>query len=189
MSAIAVEPSGTRPKRRIARRRARRARAFGLAALWGLWEGYRWLGNARGWTWPFAVDDTNMPHVHEILHALRPAAAAGRAAAERTTSGTAALFTGKEALVGFALGARDRLCARRSCSRTRGPAARPAAVHRRLADGADPRDRADGRARPRDERRAAVGRRRGDRRVPDLLPRRDQHAARPALARSAARSS
>jgi NitT/TauT family transport system permease protein len=74
-----------------------------LGALWGLWEGYRWLWMHEGWTWPFAVDSTTMPHIYDILHALF----------ERGSTGTllihdlfhAALFTAKEAAVGFALGA------------------------------------------------------------------------------------
>jgi NitT/TauT family transport system permease protein len=77
-----------------------------LAVLWGLWEGYRWLWIQEGWTWPFAVDSTTMPHVHDILRQLF----------RKPTSGVggdillvqllhAAWFTAKEALVGFALGA------------------------------------------------------------------------------------
>ena len=42
----------------------------GIAAFWGLWEGYRWLGETVGITWPFTVDATNMPHIHDMLHAL-----------------------------------------------------------------------------------------------------------------------
>ena len=41
-----------------------------LAALWGLWEGYRWLWMREHWTWPFVVDDTSMPHIHDFLRAL-----------------------------------------------------------------------------------------------------------------------
>ena len=77
-----------------------------LAVLWGLWEGYRWLWSHEHWTWPFVVDSTSMPHIHDILEQLF----------EKPTSGTggsilliqllhAAWFTAKEAIVGFALGA------------------------------------------------------------------------------------
>jgi NitT/TauT family transport system permease protein len=77
-----------------------------LAALWGLWEGYRWLWIHEGWTWPFTVDSTTMPHIHDILRQLF----------RKPTSGVggdillvqllhAAWFTAKEAIVGFALGA------------------------------------------------------------------------------------
>ena len=41
-----------------------------LAILWGLWEGYRWLWIREGWTWPFVVDSTTMPHIHDILRQL-----------------------------------------------------------------------------------------------------------------------
>ena len=41
-----------------------------LAALWGLWEGYRWLGIHFGWQRPFPVDDISMPHVHVMIQAL-----------------------------------------------------------------------------------------------------------------------
>ena len=40
-----------------------------IAALWGAWEGYKWLWESAGWTWPFLVDDTTMPHIHDILGA------------------------------------------------------------------------------------------------------------------------
>ena len=75
-----------------------------LAALCGLWEGYKWLWEWAGWTWPFTVDDVTMPHLHDILAAF----------AEPTTTGGpvlidsllhAAWFTAKEALAGFVLGA------------------------------------------------------------------------------------
>jgi NitT/TauT family transport system permease protein len=77
-----------------------------LGVLWGLWEGYRWLWIHEGWTWPFTVDSTTMPHIHDILRQLF----------RKPTSGVggdillvqllhAAWFTAKEAIVGFALGA------------------------------------------------------------------------------------
>jgi NitT/TauT family transport system permease protein len=76
-----------------------------LAALVGLWELYRWVWIKTGWTKPFVVDDTSMPHIRDIVRALF----------EHPTSGfgdilivqllRAALFTAKEAVVGFALGA------------------------------------------------------------------------------------
>lgn len=75
-----------------------------LAGLWGLWEGYRWVWMETGWTRPFVVDSTTLPHLHDIVGALF----------ERTREGGpllidllfhAALFTAKEAAVGFAIGA------------------------------------------------------------------------------------
>jgi hypothetical protein len=44
--------------------------ALVLLALWGLWEGYRWLWMETGWTRPFVVDGTTMPHLHDIVGAL-----------------------------------------------------------------------------------------------------------------------
>ena len=79
--------------------------ALVLAVLVGGWELYRWVWISTGWTWPFVVDDTSMPHVSTIVRALF----------EQPTSGVgdvlivqlfhAALFTAKEAAVGFVLGA------------------------------------------------------------------------------------
>jgi NitT/TauT family transport system permease protein len=75
-----------------------------LAVLWGFWESYRWTWIRFGLTKPFVVDETTMPHLHDIVGALF----------DRTQSNGpllidylfhAALFTGKEAIVGFALGA------------------------------------------------------------------------------------
>src|SRR5439155_7260314 len=102
MSAIAVERSTSGALRRAA------ARALllpvGLAALWGLWEGYRWLGIRGNWTWPFKVNDTNMPHLSKIWHAFgQPLQPDGPPL--RHYLWHYSLFTGKEALAGFALGA------------------------------------------------------------------------------------
>ena len=38
-----------------------------LAALWALWEGYRWLWMRTGWTRPFVVDDLTMPQQHKAV--------------------------------------------------------------------------------------------------------------------------
>ena len=105
MSAIAVE----RP--RAARAATARSGALGVvrlvvgvAALWGLWEGYRWLGIRGHWTWPFTVDDTTMPHIHRIFAAFdKPLQPEGPPL--RHYEWHYALFTGKEALAGFGLGA------------------------------------------------------------------------------------
>jgi NitT/TauT family transport system permease protein len=77
-----------------------------LAILWGLWEGYRWLWIREGWTWPFVVDSTTMPHIHDILRQLfrKPTSSAGGDILLVQLL-HAAWFTAKEALVGFALGA------------------------------------------------------------------------------------
>jgi hypothetical protein len=65
------------------------------------------------------------------------------------------------------------------------PPARDPALHRRLADGADPRHRSDGRRLARRARAAAVVPRLGDRRLPDVLPRDHQRPARPRVGRPA----
>src|SRR4026208_602912 len=78
--------------------------AIVLGVLWGLWESYKWLWETMGWTWPFVVDDTTMPHIHDILNAFRePITAGGPALLPPLLD--AAWFTAKEALAGFALGA------------------------------------------------------------------------------------
>jgi NitT/TauT family transport system permease protein len=75
-----------------------------LAALAGLYELYRWIWSSTGWTHPFAVDDTSMPHTWVILHALWQPAQVNQPALG-TILFHKSLFTAKEAAVGFALGA------------------------------------------------------------------------------------
>ena len=105
MSAIALE----RPRSRYAgRMKAGTTRAavllLVLAALWGLWEGSRALWIHEGWTWPFAVSDITMPHLNAIVEQLfKPATTGGPLLI--TILWHSALFTAKEALVGFAVGA------------------------------------------------------------------------------------
>ena len=75
-----------------------------IAVLWGGWEGYKWLWETTGWTWPFVVDDTTMPHIHDIFAAFgRPAQTGGPLLITALLKAT--WFTAKEALAGFALGA------------------------------------------------------------------------------------
>jgi len=74
-----------------------------LAALWGLWELYRWVWVSTGWTHPFAVDDVTMPHMHRIIGALfEPSRANGPLLI--SVLAKSSLFTAKEAVAGFALG-------------------------------------------------------------------------------------
>jgi NitT/TauT family transport system permease protein len=75
-----------------------------LAALICLYELYRWVWVSTGWTHPFVVDDTSMPHVWVILHALWQPAQVNQPALG-TILFHKSLFTAKEAAVGFALGA------------------------------------------------------------------------------------
>ncbi|MFL6016457.1 MAG: ABC transporter permease [Gaiellaceae bacterium] len=76
-----------------------------VALLIGSWELYRWIWISAGWTWPFVVDNTSMPHVHTIVQALfeQPTAGVGDVLIVQLLH--AALFTAKEAAIGFVLGA------------------------------------------------------------------------------------
>jgi NitT/TauT family transport system permease protein len=106
VSAIAVERPGANRGLGALVRGVVRAVALvaGLALLWGLWEGYRWLGMRGQWTWPFPVNETTMPHIHTVLRAFdQPLQPGGPPL--RHYLFHYALFTGKEALAGFALGA------------------------------------------------------------------------------------
>ncbi len=77
---------------------------LGVAVFWGLWEAYRWIGETLGITWPFRVDATNMPHIHDMLAAFnKPLQPGGPTLLHYEWHW--ALFTAKEALLGFVLGA------------------------------------------------------------------------------------
>ncbi len=78
--------------------------ALVLAALWGFWEGYRWLWMETGWTRPFVVDETTLPHLHDIVGALFESPQEGGPLLIDLLLDSA-LFTAKEAAVGFAIGA------------------------------------------------------------------------------------
>src|SRR4026208_1935635 len=75
----------------------------GIAVFWALWEGYRWFGETVGITWPFTVDANNMPHIHDMLHALtEPLQPGGPPLIQLEWPW--ALFTAKEAFLGFVIG-------------------------------------------------------------------------------------
>jgi NitT/TauT family transport system permease protein len=76
-----------------------------LGVLVGGWELYRWIWISAGWTWPFVVDDTSMPHIHTIVQALFQHPTSGFGDILIVQLFHAALFTAKEAVVGFAIGA------------------------------------------------------------------------------------
>jgi NitT/TauT family transport system permease protein len=76
-----------------------------LAVLIGGWELYRWIWISAGWTRPFVVDNTSMPHVHTIVQALFQQPTSGVGDVLIVQLFHAALFTAKEAAVGFVLGA------------------------------------------------------------------------------------
>jgi NitT/TauT family transport system permease protein len=104
MASIAIE----QPRRARVGEAARGAKrvglvVVGLATFWGLWEAYRWIGERAGITWPFTVDATNMPHIHDMLGALgKPLQPGGPILLHYEWHW--ALFTAKEALLGFVLG-------------------------------------------------------------------------------------
>ena len=74
-----------------------------LAVLWGLWEGWHWIGTRFALTWPFTVNDITMPHLHRIVQALfQPAQVNGPWLL--TILWHASLFTAKESILGLAIG-------------------------------------------------------------------------------------
>jgi NitT/TauT family transport system permease protein len=76
-----------------------------LGGLWALWEAFKWFGEATELRLgSFQVNDRTLPHVHDIVNTLfEPSRRNGPMLIE--VLGDAALFTAKEAAVGFVLGA------------------------------------------------------------------------------------
>jgi NitT/TauT family transport system permease protein len=75
-----------------------------LVAMVGLWELYHWIWATTGWSWPFVVNDTSMPHVWTIFKAFGQPAQVNQPALI-TVLLHKTLFTAKEAAAGFAVGA------------------------------------------------------------------------------------
>ena len=75
------------------------------AGLWAFWEAFKWLGETTGMRLgAFEVNDRTLPHVHDIVGQLfEPSRRNGPLLIEVLWD--AALFTAKEAAVGFFLGA------------------------------------------------------------------------------------
>src|SRR4051794_25913248 len=108
MDHVATSAAPTTPLPRVARLSgvARRliTGVLVLAALVGIWEGYKWLWQTAGWKWPFAVDDVTMPHLYQVIEAFwQPTTTGGPPLIRSLLDAT--WFTGKEALAGFLLGA------------------------------------------------------------------------------------
>ena len=78
--------------------------ALALLALVGLWELYHWVWASAGWTWPFVVNDTSMPHVWTIFKAFGQPAQVNQPSLINVLLHKTA-FTAKEAAAGFAVGA------------------------------------------------------------------------------------
>ena len=109
--------------------------AVGLVAVY---EGYKWIWETAGFTRPFVMNDRTMPHTWDIVG--RSSSLRGKRPALIEVL-DAALFTAKEAVVGFALGAIGGFLIAVVLVHSTSPP-RVAAVHRRLADDPDPGDRA-----------------------------------------------
>jgi NitT/TauT family transport system permease protein len=75
------------------------------AGLWAVWEAFKWVGEETGFKLgQFTVNDRTLPHLHEIVGQLfEPSRRNGPLLIEVLWD--AALFTAKEAAVGFFLGA------------------------------------------------------------------------------------
>jgi NitT/TauT family transport system permease protein len=105
MAAVAA-PVDAQPRTEAVRSATRTAAVTLLvfAALWGLWEAYRWLGERAGITRPFEVNERTMPHIHEMFGQLfEPSRRNGPLLISVLFD--SALFTAKEAVAGFLLGA------------------------------------------------------------------------------------
>ena len=99
----APRPAREIPWRSTAGRLGMTAAVF--VALYALWEGFKWFGETTGLTiGSFEVNDQTFPHLHDIfLQLFEPSRRNGPLLIEVLWD--AALFTAKEAAVGFALGA------------------------------------------------------------------------------------
>jgi NitT/TauT family transport system permease protein len=74
-----------------------------LVGLAVFWELYRYVWSSAGWTWPFPVDSTTMPHLWTIAKAFGQPAQVNQPALGIILLHKA-LFTAKEAAFGFAIG-------------------------------------------------------------------------------------
>jgi NitT/TauT family transport system permease protein len=76
-----------------------------LAALWALWEAFKWIGEATAFRLgAFEVNDRTLPHLHDIVSTLfEPSRRNGPLLGDLLLD--AALFTAKEAAAGFLIGA------------------------------------------------------------------------------------
>src|ERR687893_1891693 len=104
MASVAAEqPGRTLAWRPLLTRAGMFAAVF--AGLWALWESFKWVGETTGLQiGTFVVDDKTFPHLHDIVGQLfEPSRRNGPLLIEVLWD--AALFTAKEAAVGFALGA------------------------------------------------------------------------------------
>ena len=107
MNAAVASPLPRRPARRapIVRALARAGLVVGVVVLLlALWELYRWIWTSAGWTWPFLVNDTSMPHIWTIFKAFGQPAQVNQPSLITVLLHKTA-FTAKEAAAGFGIGA------------------------------------------------------------------------------------
>jgi NitT/TauT family transport system permease protein len=105
--AAVAGPISRRPRAAAPAARALRQGGTILAAvagLMGFWELYHWIWASTGWTWPFVVNNSSMPHLWTIAKAFGQPAQVNQPALI-TVLLHKTLFTGKEAAAGFGLGA------------------------------------------------------------------------------------
>jgi NitT/TauT family transport system permease protein len=105
MASVAVrQPSGLRAAWRPAAQRGALT-VLVAAGLWAFWEAFKWVGETTGVRLgAFQVNDRTLPHLHDIVGQLfEPSRRNGPMLIEVLWD--AALFTAKEAAVGFFLGA------------------------------------------------------------------------------------
>jgi NitT/TauT family transport system permease protein len=107
VNAAVASPLPRRPARRapIVRALARAGLVVGVVVLLlALWELYRWIWTSAGWTWPFLVNDTSMPHIWTIFKAFGQPAQVNQPSLITVLLHKTA-FTAKEAAAGFGIGA------------------------------------------------------------------------------------
>lgn len=75
-----------------------------LVVLIGAWEGYKALWTALDWSWPVRPDNSAMPHTWDIIDSLFSPAQRGNDTLLITILLEAALFTLREAFIGFVIG-------------------------------------------------------------------------------------
>lgn len=103
-AAVAAEPLRPRRSRDLSSALGRAALVLGVCVcLLGFWELYRLIWTTAGWTWPFLVDDTSMPHVWTIFNAFAEPAQVNQPSLINVLLHKTA-FTAKEAVAGFCLG-------------------------------------------------------------------------------------
>src|SRR5215210_2551379 len=104
MASVAAQPPGRKLNWRPAAARLGMM-AIVLVALCALWEAFKWFGETTGLrVGAFEVNEKTFPHLHDVVAQLfEPSRRNGPLLIEVLWD--AALFTAKEAAVGFALGA------------------------------------------------------------------------------------